>query len=360
MPVKRNLDLLQYRQWERQQQSSVSLALRQQLPLGRVNGLKEKNMVCFKKPQIIWVLAIFFSVVSITQGDVAKPASKTLRVFTAGNSFHYWLPDWLAPIEKAAGINPHEQIGVSYIGGSWVKQHWDANDDSHKARAVVESGKLDVLTLGGMHTPDDGIDKFAAAALEHNPDIIVTFQEFWLPYDRLDWENRNFFGDLTKSLRTWENATDTTRNPHDTSNFNIPTADQIDKLHQPYFDGIDKYISGENGKFKKRVIRMVPVGQAVNALRRKVIAGEVPAISKQSDLFIDALGHPGDAIRALSGYCHFIVIYHKNPKGLPLADFPFLKKDSRFDQPCNLMLEDLAWDAVIHHPLSGFYHEKEE
>jgi hypothetical protein len=289
------------------------------------------------------------------QGATAAPTK--LRVFTAGNSFHMWLPAWLEAIERVAGVTPHEQIGVSYMASAWVKQHWEQPDDKHQARAVVESGKLDVLTIGGMHTPDEGIDKFATTALERNPNVIVTYQEFWLPFDRLDYPlNRsNYFGDLTKSLRTWQDATGTARTPKDTSNFNIPTADQLDALHKPYFEGVDRHIAALNKTLKKDVVRVVPVGQAVNALRRKVIAGEVPTIGKQSDLFLDNLGHPGDAIRALAGYCHFIVLYHKDPRGLPLANFPYIQRDNKFNQECNLILKELAWNAVTLHPLSGFY-----
>jgi hypothetical protein len=290
-------------------------------------------------------------------GQDKQPTPAKLRVVTAGNSFHFWISDWLTAVEKAAGVTPHEQLGTSYMASSWVKQHWDGADEKHKARPLVESGQLDVLTLGGMHTPDEGIDKFAATALEKNPKIIVTYQEFWLPFDRLDYLRKNYFGDLTKSLRTWEDATDTAKTPKDTSNFNIPTADQLDKLHVPYFEGIDKYITALNKKLNKDVVRVVPVGQAVNALRRKVIAGEVPTIAKQSDLFQDNLGHPGPAIRALAGYCHFIVIYHKDPKRLPLPQFPF-PKDGKFNQECNLILQELAWKAVTEHPLSGFYEGK--
>ena len=46
---------------------------------------------------------------------------------------------------------------------------------------------MDVLTLAPMHQPDDGIEKFAALALEHNPKVRVTIQEFWIPWDKFEW-----------------------------------------------------------------------------------------------------------------------------------------------------------------------------
>ena len=42
---------------------------------------------------------------------------------------------------------------------------------------------VDVLTLSPIWLPDEGIEKFAKLGLEHNPDIRVTVQEFWLPND---------------------------------------------------------------------------------------------------------------------------------------------------------------------------------
>ncbi len=244
------------------------------------------------------------------------------------------------------------------LGGSRVIQHWELPDDNNPAKAALKGGKVQVLTLSPMLSPDDGIDKFAGLALEHNSDIRITLQEFWLPYDRLDCFNEKSFGDQARSLRNWEDPPiapgDAQNEKYDTSHFNVPSASQIDKLHAPYFQKMDAYVEEENRKFGKRVIFVVPVGQAVNALRRKVIEAKAPGIEKQSDLFIDRLGHPGPAICALSAYCHFAVIYQRNPIGLTLP--AWLAKEGtkeRYPQELNLLLQQLAWDAVTHHPLSG-------
>ena len=62
---------------------------------------------------------------------------------------------------------------------------------------------------------------------------------------------------------------------------------------------------------------VVPVGQAVLALREKIIAGQAPGLKAQEDLFTDALGHPKPPLQALVTYCHYAVIYRKSPVGLP-------------------------------------------
>jgi hypothetical protein len=279
-----------------------------------------------------------------------------LRLFTVGNSFHFWLPTWLWQVEAVTGIKGHEQLGVSYIGGSKVIQHWMIPDDKNQAKAALIAGKVDVLTLDAMLSPDEGIDNFAQLGLKSNPDLRMTLQEFWLPHDRLDDSGKdpNSYGEQAKLLRTWENPpidpNDPKKGALDTSHFNVPTADQLDKLHAPYFEKYDAYVTDENKKLGKQVIYVVPVGQAILALRRLIIEGKVPGISKQSDLFSDSTGHPKEAIKALAAYCHFAVIYHRNPEGLPLL--PGLAQ-AHYSQELNLLLQKLAWEAVVRHPLSG-------
>ena len=84
------------------------------------------------------------------------------------------------------------------------------------------------------------------------------------------------------------------------------------------------------------------------ALREKIIAGEAPGLKEQSDLFTDAIGHVKAPAMVLNTYCHYAVIYRKSPVGLPM---PAVLKGS--DEKLNRLLQELAWDAVTHHPLSG-------
>ena len=88
----------------------------------------------------------------------------------------------------------------------------------------------------------------------------------------------------------------------------------------------------------------MPVGQAVLSLREKVIKDEVPGIKKQNELFSDALGHARPAIMVLDAYCHYAVIYRRSPVGLPTP---------KVTDELNQLLEELAWEAVTKHPLSG-------
>jgi hypothetical protein len=80
------------------------------------------------------------------------------------------------------------------------------------------------------------------------------------------------------------------------------------------------------------------------------IAGQVPGIKRQSELFSDPLGHPKAVVQALAGYCQWTVIYRRTPVGLPM---PAVLAAAKCSEEVNRLLQSLAWDAVSHHPLSG-------
>jgi hypothetical protein len=261
-----------------------------------------------------------------------KVPPKGQRVFSCGHSFHYFMPPILTDMAKSAGIKDHEFVGLSAIGGSRVIQHWNVPDNMNKSKDALKAGKVDVLTLAPIHLPDDGIEKYAAFALEHNPNIRITVQEFWLPFDIYD---------TTFTLRPAK------------VDHNGITGEQLRKLHAPYFESMDEHIRSLNKKFGKEALFVVPVGQAVIALREKIIAGEAPGLKTQEDLFVDPLGHASKPLEALVSYCQYAVIYRQSPVGLPIPAIMAQAKNPNWDDKLNRVLQEIAWDAVIHHPLSG-------
>lgn len=270
---------------------------------------------------------------SLCQG--ADAITKGQRIFTCAHSFHAFVYRIVADMAKSAGITDHESVGLSSIGGSRVIQHWDATDDKHQAKAALTEGKVDVLTLSPIWLPDEGIEKFATLGLEHNKDIRVTVQEFWLPNDTY-----HPVYPLETKLKPDHNATDVA---------------ELQKQQNHYDKDVDDYVTAINKKLGKDVILTVPVGQAAVALREKIVAGQAPGLKLQWDLFRDSWGHPQVPLQLLDGYCHFAVIYRRTPVGLPLPpQFAQLKTMSDDDkQKLNRMLQELAWDAVTHGPLTG-------
>ena len=117
-------------------------------------------------------------------GLTAQEASpKGLKVLTAGHSFHVWMPPLVAEMAKAAGIQGHEQLAISSIGGSKVIQHWDLPPEKNKAKPVLEAGKADLFTMAPTFLPDPGIENFTKLGLQHNPKLRLTLQQNWVPFE---------------------------------------------------------------------------------------------------------------------------------------------------------------------------------
>ncbi|MCE9604211.1 MAG: hypothetical protein K8U03_04825 [Planctomycetia bacterium] len=283
--------------------------------------------------RILFVIACTLLSSATFAADEAKPAAPLAgqRVFSAGHSFHVFVPKLLAEIAESAKVDGHKFVGLQPIGGSRVIQHWDLVDNAkskNTLKPALASGEVDVFTISPIYLPDPGIELVAAEALKHNPNVRVTLQEFWLPYDNVEaWKSRPKTVD------------------HDAK-----TIAELRAAHAPYFASMDEHVIEINKKLGKQVLFVVPVGQAVLGLREKVIAGEAPGIKTQSALFSDPLGHVHVPIMVLNAYCHFAVIYRTSPVGLPV---PKMLANWANAEELNKLLQQLAWDAAKAHPLSG-------
>ncbi|HEY6167233.1 MAG TPA: hypothetical protein VI454_04280 [Verrucomicrobiae bacterium] len=262
----------------------------------------------------------------------AQPVPKGLRVFTCGHSFHVWAARIIADIAESAGIKDHKIAGISSIGGSRVIQHWEVPDDKFHSKKLLTAGEVDVLTLSPIWLPDEGIEKFAKLAFEHNPNIRITVQEYWLPNDEY-----NPVYPLDTKKKVDHNATDLA---------------ELRKANARYEHDIEAHVREINQRLGKDVLVVAPVGAASVALREKIVSTRVPALKVQWRLFSDMWGHPAPPLKVLAAYCHYAVIYQRSPVGLPMP--PELEQNKEFAFPAlNKLLQELAWDAVIHNPMSG-------
>jgi hypothetical protein len=262
----------------------------------------------------------------------AAPITEGLRVFTCGHSFHVWVAPMLADLAAKAGIKNHAIAGVSSIGGSRVVQHWDVPDEKNNAKRALTAGEVDVLTLSPIWLPDAGIENFARLAIEHNPNIRITVQEYWLPNDTFN---------PVYPLETRKKV-----------DHNAATIPELRKQNDLYRETIENHVRELNERLKISALVVVPVGQASIALREKIIARQARPLKVQWSLFTDDWGHPAPPLKVLAAYCHFAVIYRRTPVGLPM---PLeLEQNRQYATPAlNRLLQELAWDAVTRNSMSG-------
>ena len=272
------------------------------------------------------------SLASSTIPATAAPITDGLRVFTCGHSFHVWMVKMLADLAEKAGIKNHRVAGVSSIGGSRVIQHWDVPDEKNDAKKSLAKGEVDVLTLSPIWLPDAGIENFTRLAIEHNPNIRITVQEFWLPNDTFN---------PVYPLETRKKV-----------DHNAATIPELKKQNDLYEGSLETHVRELNQRLKTNALAVVPVGAASVALREKIISRQAPPLKVQWSLFTDDWGHPTPPLKVLAAYCHFAVIYRRSPVGLPMP-LEFEHNQQYANADLNRLLQQLAWDAVTNNPLTG-------
>jgi len=276
------------------------------------------------------ILGTLFVNLSSIAAESVPPAGQ--RVFVCAHSFMIYTAKLLPPMAEAAGI-AHVNAGQQMIGGSRVIQHWDLPEEKNRAKAALRESKVDVLTLSpNALMPDPGIDHFTKLGLEKNPALRVLVQASW----------------PTREGTSGQSFTNESRNAATIASLRA----QRDAHHSAWLVNLESQVRTLNTTVGRTAVFLVPVSDAVYALREKIAEGQAPGLTKQTDLFRDDLGHPHPPLAVLVTYCHFAAIYGRSPVGLPV---PASLKDLPQADSLNRLLQQLAWDAVTGHPLSGVH-----
>ena len=262
----------------------------------------------------------------------AAKTPKGLRVFYASHSLMWYVPKPLGEMAEAAGIKGHQLVGLQSLGGSKTSQHWNLADDKNDAKKALKTGEVDVFVMSPISFPDEGIENFVKLGLEHNPNMRFIVQLSW---GGGDIDNQDFptgaFDNVDKEKTPEQLKTYNQRN--------IKAGEaQADDINTRYGNG-------------KKILALVPIVQAMVTLRTKIARKEWPGLTRQGELFVDAV-HPSAPLEALNAYMHFAVLYGTSPVGLPM---PALLKNSNreaWNEPFNRSLQELAWETVTNYPES--------
>jgi len=173
--------------------------------------------------------------------------------------------------------------------------------------------------------PDKGLEDLTERALKHNPNVHVLAQVGGLPYD--------------------DPVFPMPEKGREKTDWSARTIESVRKIHEPYFKNASDQVEAINKRHGKQVVYIVPVAQAVIALREKVMAGQAAGLKSPHELFSDSIGQARPPLELLNSYCHFAVVYRRSPMGLTL-------KGAK-DEELHRLLQDLAWEAVCNEPLSG-------
>jgi len=267
---------------------------------------------------LLGCLVMSLHVASVSAADTpVRP--KGLRVLFDGNSWFNFVPGVVAEMAKASGINGHKEVKPA-----------KPNDFQDQL------GEVDVYAHGIHWWWQDEwlkrVEQAAETGLKANPDFQAYCHAAWVVHDiRID----------DAKIKTVDD-------------YNNADLDQVQAEIDKYRQLVEAAVDKMNGKFGKRVVFVVPVGDATVKLRRMVVAGKFPGVTKQSELWSDVMPHPGRQVRALSGYCHFAAIYRTSPVGLQNNNF-YLRADDPLPITAeqHAILQKIAWDVVSQYPYAG-------
>lgn len=250
----------------------------------------------------------------------------------------------LAALAAEAEIPGHENLAVQMIGGSTPMQHWNqggGDDTENIAKVALRSGGVDVLTMSPNATmPEPGIDLFGDLMIETNPNGRIMVQHSWSAWD----------GHGTTPSVGGSGAEGFTNADRDDADLETIQG-WIDAAHAPggYLDRLRDQLDGINRRAGREMAFLVPSGTAVYRLRQEVLRGNVPGVERQSQLFVDPIGHPAEPVRNLVTYVWFTTMYRQPAMGLVALVDP--------TDPTSLarerLLQQIAWDVALEEPMSG-------
>jgi len=264
--------------------------------------------------------------------DKQPAPPKGLRVFFASHSLMWYAPKPLDEMAEAAGIKDHKLIGLQSLGASKTLQHWNLPDAKNQAKKALKTGEVDVFIMSPISFPDQGIENVVKLGLEHNPHMRFVVQLSW---GGGDIDNQDF----PKGAFAKVNVEKTPEQLKKLYERNIKAGEaQADEINKKYGKG-------------KKILALVPSAQAMLKLRTKIANKEWPGLSKQGELFVDAV-HPSAPMKTLNTYMHFAVLYGQSPVGLPMPGMLKKAKREAWDDKFNRSLQELAWETVTTYPYS--------
>ena len=265
----------------------------------------------------------------------AIPAGQNM--FYASHSLMWDVPEPFNEMAKAYGIT-NQTIGIQRMGFSRTLQFWDQPEAQSQAKQALKSGKIDDFVMSPMDMPDKGVAEFVKLGILNNPNMRFFVQNNWAGFNNDGQKARQSMQlMMSGKLKKWDQTTE-----EDLKTLNTES--------EKAFEAQAKQI---NEQFGHQVLFIIPTSQANATLRAMIIRHGFPGLDKQSDLFLDQIGHPKPPLVALNAYLHFATIFGRSPVGLPMPTILKRANNPKRDDNFNKALQELAWKTVINYPFSG-------
>ena len=277
----------------------------------------------FRSQFIVWCLSVC-GFLCWTIGVMAQEPKPTvaadkpagLRVMSGG---HSWSTENSAPLCQVAGITGHIKLNKQGLNSGRIED----------LTPLLEKGEIDAYVWQnsqGVEFPNF-LPTLVELGPKHNPNFRGVFIQMpWIVHDgRKDVK-------LPEEYETTDLAEYQTK------------MGKWRKQQEAYVDEV-------NAKAGKRVVFLVPLGDGMLEVRKMIVAGKFPGVTKVSGSVLggDIMPHQGLLGKRLGAYMHFAALYRMSPEGLL---FPGKDGDGLTD-PQRAILQKVAWEMVSKYPYAG-------
>lgn len=301
-----------------------------------------EHAVSYKSPEEI--KAIYAQQVKGNQPAVVsfpKPADGVLRIVGTGHSFMAPGYKTLPVICEAAGFQQplYTHTGGGMTGSTrykWEQENGIFQFDGKpvpKLLASIANAEWDAMMWGPYFNDKPAYYScWIDYCVKFHPQMKFYLSDAWPQLYQLDKvpESETFF-----------------------------TAEVFERMGKERTTGYSELVTKLRESHPDQVFIM-PTSDAMVLAAKHYLRGELPGIEginqiigkKERSLWRDQLGHLGPGFERLEGYVFYATLYGRSPELLE-GDVPFSEGGDFPSRELDRIFRKIAWQAVIHHPLSG-------
>jgi len=270
-----------------------------------------------------------------------KPTDGSLRIIGTGHSF--MAPGYRTLKQIGDALDSQQSI-YNHIGGGikgstrykWEEENGIFQFDGEpvpKLLASLSNAEWDVM-LWGPYIKDepDYYTCWMDYALKYQPRMKFYLEDAWPQLANFDPQPK------TEADMTYE---------------------VFEEIRVQRNRSFAEFVGGLRDDYGDRIYIM-PTSDAFTRLAQRHTREPLPGVEgihrlvggKKASIWRDQIGHVGHEFEALIGYVFYATLYQKNPMDLPKGIA--LGKNGEVPNPeLDEIFREIAWEAVINHPLSG-------
>jgi len=275
-----------------------------------------------------------------------KPADGIMRIVGTGHSFMKPGYVTLPPITQAAGF---DQPLCLHLGGGikgstrykWEQENGIFEFDGKplpKLLAAISNADWEAMIWGPY-----GNDR---------PEFYTCWIDFCEQYNP---GMKFFLSDAWPAPGQVRKAFNLKANPESEAFFTDAVYDQLSAHANAGFAGLVKALRESTDE-----VYILPTHAAMTEAAKRFIRGELPGVEglykviggKEPSIWVDKIGHLTPGFDRLEGYVFYATLYGKSPE-LISAPIKFKKNPSFLSADLDKIFREIAWKAVVEHPLSG-------